>query len=53
VFGLMILFMVFPVDKNSLLGQKLSRFICKHVCSYFPITLHLEDAEAFHRNQSY
>ncbi|XP_058758695.1 diacylglycerol O-acyltransferase 2D-like isoform X2 [Vicia villosa] len=45
VFALMILFVVIPVNKNSLLGQKLS--------SYFPITLHLEDAEAFHPNQSY
>ncbi|WJX88266.1 Diacylglycerol O-acyltransferase 2 [Trifolium repens] len=53
IFSLLILFVVLPVDENSLLGQKLSRFICKHVCSYFPITLHLEDAEAFHLNQPY
>ncbi|CAJ2635975.1 unnamed protein product [Trifolium pratense] len=53
IFGFLILFAVLPVDKDSLLGQKLSRFICKHVCSYFPITLHLEDAEAFHLNQTY
>ncbi|CAL5197361.1 unnamed protein product [Lathyrus oleraceus] len=53
VFALILLFTVLPLNKNGLLAQKLSRFICKHVCSYFPITLHLEDHEAFHPNQSY
>ncbi|XP_004509476.1 diacylglycerol O-acyltransferase 2D-like isoform X2 [Cicer arietinum] len=53
VIAFLMLFTVLPVDKNSLLGLKLSRFICKHVCTYFPITLHVEDAEAFHLNRSY
>ncbi|CAL5197360.1 unnamed protein product [Lathyrus oleraceus] len=53
VFALILLFTVLPLNKNGLLAQKLSRFICKHVSRYFPITLHLEDHEAFHPNQSY
>lgn len=53
VFALLIVFMVLPADKNSYLGRKISRFIGKHVRSYFPITLHLDDAQAFHVNRSY
>ncbi|RHN78253.1 putative diacylglycerol O-acyltransferase [Medicago truncatula] len=54
VFALLIVFMVLPANKNSYLGRKISRFIGKHVRSYFPITLHLDDdPQAFHPNQSY
>lgn len=31
----------------------MGRYICKHACSYFPITLHVEDIHAFHPDRAY
>ncbi|PKA60384.1 Diacylglycerol O-acyltransferase 2 [Apostasia shenzhenica] len=53
VFALQLLFMVVPLNDENELGRKLARFICKYGVGYFPMTLHVEDINAFDPNQSY
>ncbi|GLU19635.1 hypothetical protein SLE2022_358730 [Rubroshorea leprosula] len=53
VIGLLLVFMLIPINPHSKYGRQLARFICTNVYSYFPITLHVEDIHAFRPDQAY
>ncbi|XP_047322876.1 diacylglycerol O-acyltransferase 2D-like [Impatiens glandulifera] len=53
VMGIFIILTVIPVDEMNKWGRKVARYICKHAVGYFPITLHVEDMNAFDSNQAY
>ncbi|XVF61868.1 hypothetical protein PTKIN_Ptkin08bG0168800 [Pterospermum kingtungense] len=53
VSGLLSIFMFLPMDPHSKTGRSLARFICQHLCSYFPTILHVEDIHAFHPDRPY
>ncbi|KAK1259678.1 Diacylglycerol O-acyltransferase 2 [Acorus gramineus] len=53
IFGVLAFFAVIPLNDRDRGGRKLARFICKYACGYFPLTLHVEDYEAFDSNRAY
>lgn len=53
VLGLLLILAVIPIDHMDRSGRRLARYICKHVCGYFPLTLYVEDIKAFSPDQAY
>ncbi|MBA0802021.1 hypothetical protein Gohar_012351 [Gossypium harknessii] len=53
VLGLLSFFTFLPIGPHSKIGRRLARYICKHLCSYFPITLYVEDVHVFHPDRAY
>ncbi|KQK01007.1 diacylglycerol O-acyltransferase 2D isoform X2 [Brachypodium distachyon] len=53
VLGTQLFFMLVPVSDKSRLGRKIARFISKYVIGYFPVTLHVEDYNAFDPKRAY
>ncbi|XP_038903786.1 diacylglycerol O-acyltransferase 2D isoform X1 [Benincasa hispida] len=53
VFALLLILVLIPVDDKSKYGRVLARYICQNACSYFPVTLHVEDIYAFDPNRAY
>ncbi|XP_004146185.3 LOW QUALITY PROTEIN: diacylglycerol O-acyltransferase 2D [Cucumis sativus] len=53
VFALLLILVLIPVDHKSKYGRVLARYICQNACSYFPVTLHVEDIHAFDTNRAY
>ncbi|VAI85525.1 unnamed protein product [Triticum turgidum subsp. durum] len=53
VVALQLIFMVIPLNDEDKLGRKIGRFICKYAMGYFPISLHVEDYDAFDSSRAY
>eukprot|EP00249_Psilotum_nudum_P008817 c21524_g1_i1 orf=168-1151(+) len=53
LFGFMVVLMVIPLGDNSQFAQGVARIMCKSVASHFPVTLVVDDMEAFDPNQAY
>ncbi|EEF33843.1 diacylglycerol O-acyltransferase 2 [Ricinus communis] len=53
IVGFFVVLMFIPIDEHSKLGRRLCRYVCRHACSHFPVTLHVEDMNAFHSDRAY
>lgn len=53
VFALLLILVLIPVNDKSKYGRLFARYICRNACSYFPVTLHVEDIHAFDPNRAY
>ncbi|KAJ1280706.1 hypothetical protein BS78_04G253200 [Paspalum vaginatum] len=53
VLATQLFFMFVPVSDKSRLGRKIASFISKYVIGYFPVTLHVEDYDAFDPSRAY
>ncbi|XP_039042476.1 diacylglycerol O-acyltransferase 2D-like [Hibiscus syriacus] len=52
VVGILAGFFVLPIDENSKFGLRLASYVCRHMASYFPTTLHVEDINDFHPDRA-
>jgi 1-acyl-sn-glycerol-3-phosphate acyltransferase len=53
ILALLVLLRLIPINPKSKFGSKVARFISKNAYGYFPITVHLEDENAFDPDQAY
>ncbi|KAG2653458.1 hypothetical protein PVAP13_1NG458000 [Panicum virgatum] len=53
VLATQLFFMFVPVSDKSRLGRRIARFITRYVIGYFPVTLHVEDYDAFDPTRAY
>ncbi|OWM68356.1 hypothetical protein CDL15_Pgr004838 [Punica granatum] len=53
VFGLLGALVVIPADDRSKFGERVTRYILKHACPYFPMTLHAEEFGCIDPNRAY
>ncbi|MBA0617087.1 hypothetical protein Godav_026562 [Gossypium davidsonii] len=53
VIGSLLVFVVLPIDHNSKLGRWFARYLCRHITTYFPAILHVEDINDFHPDRAY
>ncbi|KAF2312535.1 hypothetical protein GH714_034994 [Hevea brasiliensis] len=51
--GLLLLLAIIPINDRSEFGRRVSRYIFRHVCSHFPMFLHVEDINAFRSDRAY
>ncbi|KAK1619262.1 hypothetical protein QYE76_024779 [Lolium multiflorum] len=53
VLGTQLFFMLVPVSDKSRIGRKIARFVSQNVIGHFPVTLHVEDYQAFDPKRAY
>ncbi|KAL4354126.1 hypothetical protein GQ457_06G034760 [Hibiscus cannabinus] len=53
VVGILAGFVVLPIDENNKVGLRVARYMCRHMASYFPTTLHVEDINDFQPDRAY